>query len=266
MNRVYFGKGKSEIPIVCYSGEDRDLEPGIICGPIIRDVYIIECNTSGYGSVVINGREFPVAPGDCYILLPEDTIIHTASMENPRSGFWCAADGRQMGIAIKNAGITSENPFAPPELFEELTEEIRKITLMRNDTDPGAELRRTGHLYNFLGILMKNNRSVTSDNWLAHAIGYMETHYDEDITVTDIARVAHLERSYFSVRFKAETGITPSAYLASLRVRKACEIMRKTDFSVSEIAETVGLDPRNFSRIFRKETGMTPKEFLKGKK
>ncbi len=263
---VFCGKGNDKIPRVCYSGEDRDLSPGAVCGPIIRDVYIIECNTSGYGSVVVNGREFQVSPGDCYILFPGDTIIHTASFEKPRCGVWCAASGEETGRILKDAGISPENPFAPPELFDELMQEIREITLMRDDTDPGAELRRCGHLYNFLGILMKNNRTAANDEWLTHAIGYMETHYAETITVTDIASAAHLHRTYFSVRFKEKTGMTPHAYLSSLRIRKACELMRKMNCQVSETAELVGLDSVNFSRIFKKETGMTPLRFMKEKK
>ena len=263
---VYVGKTDLITPRVCYSGEDRNLPPGAVYGPIIRDIYIIECNTSGYGSVIVNGREFPVSPGDCYILFPRDTIIHTASFEKPRCGFWCAASGEETGRILKDAGISSENPFAPPELFDELMPEIREITRMHDDTDPGAELRRCGHLYNFLGLLMKNNRTATNDDWLNHATGFMETQYMEDITVSDIAEAAHLHRTYFSVRFKEKTGMTPHAYLSSLRIRKACELMRKTNCQVSEAAELVGLDSVNFSRIFKKETGMTPLRFMKEKK
>ncbi len=259
-------KSKDDMPKVCFSGEDKNLLPGATYGPIIRDIYIIECNTSGYGSVVVNGREFSVSPGDCYILLPGDTVIHTASFEKPRCGVWCGASGKEIGRILKDAGISSENPFAPSELFDALVAEIHAITMMQDDTDPGAELRRTGHLYNFLGILMKNNRTATSDEWLTRAIGYMETQYMEDITVSDIAKAAHLHRTYFSIRFKEKTGMTPHAYLSSLRIRKACELMRKMNYPISETAELVGLDSVNFSRIFKKETGMTPLQFMKEKK
>jgi len=54
----------------CYGGWDRNLEPGVRYGPVIRDTYVIECCTGGFGSAIINGVEFPVQAGDCYILLP----------------------------------------------------------------------------------------------------------------------------------------------------------------------------------------------------
>lgn len=251
--------------VVCYSGFDRDLGPDIVWGPITRDVYIFECNTSGEGSVIINGREFPVAPRDCYILLPGDTVVHTTAAD-PRRGVWFAATGEAVGEALRTAGITSENPYAPRELFDLLTGEATAIANMQDETDTGADFRRLGHLFSFLGILLGASNSARRADWLTQATGYMETHYNEPISVSDLAEAAHLERSYFSVRFREETGLTPHAYLCSLRIRKAQSLMIKTGCSVAEAAEYVGLDARNFSRLFRRELGLTPREFLKKEK
>ena len=248
--------------IICYSGFDRNLPPNLSWGPITRDVYIFECNTSGFGSVIINGREFPVAPGDCYILHPGHTIIHTTASD-PRCGVWFAAKGELIGEILKANGITSDNPYAPAKLFDALTSEAIAIVNMQNDTDPGAELRRTGHLFSFLGILLGASHSAGRADWLTQVTGYMEIHYNEPISVSELSSVAHLERSYFSIRFKEKTGLSPHSYLSALRIRKACELMQRMHCSVAEAAELVGLDSRNFSRIFRREKGMTPTQYFK---
>ena len=255
---------RTDAPVVCFSGVDSDLAPGATCGPITRDIYIIECNTSGFGSVIINGREFPVRPRDCYILLPGDTITHTASLHNPRRGVWIAADGLSVGRALNQAGITSENPYAPPELFDALTAEIKAICDMHDDTDSGAEFRKSGHLYEFLGLLLKSAPAQGSADWLTRVIGHIETYYYEPLSVSELAKTAHLERSYFSVRFKKEMGISPHAYLTATRIRKSCELLRKTNCPIAEAAELVGIDPINFSRIFKRETGLSPKQYIAG--
>lgn len=258
----HIGSHRQETPVYCYCNQDRDLPPGICYGPVIRDVYIIECNTGGYGSVIINGKTFPVRPGDCYILLPGDTVTHTADHKDPRQGVWCAIDGMQVGWALAQAGITSETPYAPSELFTALTEQVDLLVQMRNDTDPGTSLRRLGCIYTFLGILLRTSHQQSKTDWLRRVMGYMDANYYLPICVSDLAREACMERSYFSVQFKRLVGQTPHAYLTALRVRKACTLMDKTSCPTGKAAELVGLDNRNFARLFKKETGMTPRQYL----
>ena len=259
MEQLRFGRTRQETPIVYTCSYDRDLPPGIRFGPILRDIYFIECNTGGYGSVIINDREFPITPGDCYFILPGDTVTYIADQKDPRQGVWCSLDGLQVGWALARAGIRSDQPFAPRELFEPLTAQIDALARMRDQTDPGAQLRRAAHIYTFLGILLSSAASQGHTDWLSRCIGYMESNYYKPITVEELAKEAYLERSYFSVRFKALTGQSPHAYLTSLRVQKAQALMSQTHCSVAKAAELVGLDPRNFARIFKRETGTTPK-------
>lgn len=258
-----FVKEHREEPSVCYSGRDENLRPGVRFGPVIRDIYIVECCTGGFGSVIINGTEFQLKKGDCYFLFPGDTVTHTAAEINPREGVWCAMDGLGIGAVLHKAGITEKTPFAPKEAFEEITDAVKQIVDMRDENDAGADLRRTSLIYSVLGALMRHT-SVSSDKniWVKKAIGVMETNYHENVTVEDIAYEIGLDRSYFSTLFKEQTGKTPHAYLTALRIKKACTLMKQQGISVSEAAQSVGLDPRNFARLFKKETGMTPKEYI----
>lgn len=258
MDQLRIGQSRQEAPVVYTCNYDRDLTPGIRFGPVIRDVYFIECNTAGYGSIIINDREFPVTPGDCYFILPGDTVTYTTHPTDPRQGVWCSVDGLQVGWALAQAGITSENPYAPRALFPRLHAQIEALAQMREQTDPGAQLRRTAYIYTFLGILLTSAHPQGRTDWLSRCIGYMESNYYRPITVEELAKEAYLERSYFSVRFKELTGQSPHAYLTSLRIQKARTLMSQTGCSVAKAAELTGLDPRNFARIFRRETGTTP--------
>ncbi|MBQ4040167.1 MAG: AraC family transcriptional regulator [Oscillospiraceae bacterium] len=251
-------------PTVCHCTRDENLKPGTVYGPVIRDVYIVECCARGFGSIIINGTEFPIKGGDCYFLFPGDAVTHTTAWQDPREGLCCVMDGLQIGELLTKAGISSTSPFAPREAFDEITSTVLKILETKEQNDAGADLRRTSLLYHIFGTLMKYTSTVRDKNvWVKKAIGIMETDYLKELKVEDIAYEVGLERSYFSSLFKACTGKAPHAYLTSLRIKKACALMERQGFSVSQAASAVGLDPRNFSRLFKKETGKTPSEFKK---
>ncbi len=254
-------KGYREEPILYYCGKDKNLKPGARYGPVIRDVYIVECCTKGAGTVIINGKEFPFTKDSCFILFPGDTVIHTTDTVEPRQGVWCAIDGFSLKSIFTQAGISSETPFAPSEAVGEIAEEMNKIYSMRNDSDPGADLRRAGCIYNILGALLRSTRTSNKSSAVQKAIGIMETRYHESLSIEDIASLTGFERSYFSTLFKEKTGMSPHAYLTQLRIKKASTLLKLKGATVCEIATSVGLDPQNFARFFKKETGKTPKQY-----
>ena len=262
MSSIYKYIGR-QTPAVLYCEKEFDLSPGECYGPIIRNVFIIECCTEGYGSVIINGKEFPITPKDCYILFPGDTIIHTADSKNPRKGYWCAIDGLDLGFIFKEAEISSDSPFAPKELFNELCSCLIRMVAEWGKSDGGESLRETALIYEFLGILLKNKKPSAHDDRIERAIGLMETKYHEHLNIQDIAKEVGLERSYFSVLFKEKTTVSPHKYLTSLRIRKACDLIEKEKCSISEAAVATGLDPCNFARIFKREMGKVPLNYFK---
>ena len=266
MSMIYekTNRGNLVEPIVYVSERDENLEPGVRYGPVIRDIYVVECCTGGYGSVIINQVEYPVKQGDCYILLPGDVVVHTADRKEPRRGVWCMIDGPQIGKCMKQAGITARTPFAPPEAFEEIRDFIEQMIGMKGDGDNGANYRKTACVYGILGALLRGV-NVTADKnlWIEKAVGIMEAKYDQDLSVARLADEVGLERSYFSTLFKAGTGMSPHAYLTELRIKKACIWMRYHEYSIGQAAAAVGLDPQNFARLFKQQTGMTPGEYRK---
>lgn len=246
-------------PFLCYCDRDAGIEAGVRYGPVIRDVYIIECFTEGSGSIFINGREFKVSVGSCFFLLPGDTVIHTTSTR--RSGYWCAVDGDAVGEAMRAAGITSESPFAPREIYPDILHVLERMYSMREENDLGVGWRRTACIYEIIGRLLRTGKGSVGHDSVKKAIGLMESCYHTPLTVSEIAYRVGLERSYFSTLFRSEMGTPPHTYLSSLRVRKACVLLRETDMPISAVAEAVGLDVRNFSRIFKAETGVSPRRY-----
>lgn len=90
----------------------------------------------------------------------------------------------------------------------------------------------------------------------------MNQHFQNVITLADVARLANMSEVSFSRFFKQRTGNTFIDSLTEIRLGHASRMLIDTTHSVSEIAYRCGFNNMsNFNRIFRKKKGCTPKEF-----
>ena len=97
-------------------------------------------------------------------------------------------------------------------------------------------------------------------------IAFMKANLHRRVTLADLAKVVHLSPGYFIHLFKAETGVSPIAYLLRLRIERASQLLVTTFLSVKEIIAEVGYNSKSdFSLHFRKHFGMTPTEYRKQK-
>lgn len=94
---------------------------------------------------------------------------------------------------------------------------------------------------------------------IAKLRAFIESRIDGGISLGELAAVARLSASYFSVAFKASFGLPPHAYVMERRIEHAKEQMLNTDLPLCEIALNCGLaDQAHLSRIFKRMTGSTP--------
>lgn len=93
---------------------------------------------------------------------------------------------------------------------------------------------------------------------------YVKHHYDQDMTLAEIADSLYVHRNYLSHLFKRVTGETFVAYLNKFRIEKAKELMRDRHYLISEISGMVGFqNPTYFSQVFKSITGKSPSEYYK---
>ena len=84
----------------------------------------------------------------------------------------------------------------------------------------------------------------------------------QDATLVRCAKRVGLSPSYLSRIYKDHSGRSFSDRLTELRMRKACELLKKPDCRTYDVAWDVGYDnPKNFSRAFKAYMGMTPTEY-----
>lgn len=97
---------------------------------------------------------------------------------------------------------------------------------------------------------------------LSETMSYIERHWQEEISLPDLARKASMSPSTLYRMFVKTTGKSPGSYVISLRLNKASELLTSTTEPVSEIAVRAGFSDSNyFSRLFKRHTGMTPRQY-----
>ena len=102
-------------------------------------------------------------------------------------------------------------------------------------------------------------RQPENNNDIAAAAAYIQLHYYEPLSVTEVAQQSHLSKYYFIRLFRQSFGCTPYQFVIQKRLEEAKRLLHNADLTVEEIAYHVGYgNPGNLIRDFRKNTGMTP--------
>jgi len=94
-----------------------------------------------------------------------------------------------------------------------------------------------------------------------HCIDYIKNHFDEEITLTEMAQLSAVSKTCFCSIFTAITGTSFKEYLNRYRIERAAELI-----SAGEKVSIAGCfcgysDFSTFYRNFKKYTGMSPSEF-----
>lgn len=91
---------------------------------------------------------------------------------------------------------------------------------------------------------------------------YIEEHFDEDITLADLAEVSLFSPWYSYRLFKQYTDLTPSDYIRKMRLSKSAMILKNKEYRVVDIAYDIGFGSVDgYQRAFYREFGCNPGEY-----
>ena len=98
---------------------------------------------------------------------------------------------------------------------------------------------------------------------VARARRYIEENYGEEIRLSTLAEEARLSPFYFIRAFRAETGLPPHAYLASVRVREAQRLLL-AGRGLAEVAYETGFSSQShFTSTFKGIIGVPPGSYAR---
>jgi len=114
-------------------------------------------------------------------------------------------------------------------------------------------------------VYYRAEKCLNAANWydpIRKAIVFLNEHYAENVTVEKLAAIAHYSVAQFRKRFSELAQMSPSRYIALVRVNVARTLLSTTDRRIADIATDIGFfDHSHFIRTFRSLTGQTPNRY-----
>lgn len=91
---------------------------------------------------------------------------------------------------------------------------------------------------------------------------FIDKHYKEDISLSDLADTFYLSKEHLSRLFKKETGQNLFSYIMDLKLEEAKRLLIETNRTLDDIAFSLGFSNGNyFSKVFKKNIGVSPSSY-----
>ncbi|MBP5384689.1 MAG: helix-turn-helix transcriptional regulator, partial [Lachnospiraceae bacterium] len=155
---------------------------------------------------------------------------------------------------VVEAGVPLETAYAISDLYIQRADSLGTVQEIRNLV---KELYAT-----YVGEVNKARQENQYSKPVMRCLNYMESHFNEKITVSELAGHVGLNPRYLSTIFKKEKGMTITEYLTSMRIEVACSLLARTEYTYAQIAYSLAFcSQSHFCGVFRQKTGYTPHQY-----
>ncbi len=237
------------------------------CSRATEVTVLIYC-VKGGGWCKVGGVLHPVHAGDLMVLPPGLAHAYGTHGSCPWTIHWAHVRGSRLSEYLHEMGVNPRCPILP--LGEDLqvvglfNEVVRDLVLGDRLYGIYHASHTLMHLMSVL-VLHSRRRSVCPAprvQKVARSIVYLSEHLHEQLRISELATLAGISPSHFSVLFRQQTGCSPKAYQHLLRMHRAVELLAEEDLTVKEIANRLGYrDAFYFSRSFKAFNGVAPHHF-----
>ena len=227
------------------------------------------------GTFMIQDREYPIRPGDVFIVNGNDIhqpVLRTALNQGAIATYFSCrifADANESGEWLNPFILASRmgaNRIKADRRLRQLIQELHQ-------TVAGAkgswQLASRGILMHILSLIAcdfirrfdrtDQSASLRGAHRFGRVIAYINDHLHEPISAANLYRLAGLSHSQFSVRFRSTFGLGVAAYIQAQRISRAKRLLKSTSMAITQIALSTGFSSSSFfNRVFKKHVGTTP--------
>ena len=243
-------------------------EPLHSYGPHARNHYLFHYVISGKGKLFANEQVYEITGGHGFLIVPGQITTYRADEQEPWEYTWIEFDGLRAQESLRLAGISGAEPIYT-SANQEAGDKLRQQMLYIVNNGNANPLHLIGHGFLFLSQLVESSAYHSNQNvrrlrdfYIKEALSYIESNFQRDITIEEIAAFCGLNRSYFGKVFRETMGESPQAFLLHYRMGRAAQLLKETRLSIGEIAQQVSYDNQlHFSRAFKNVHGVSPREY-----
>jgi YesN/AraC family two-component response regulator len=103
---------------------------------------------------------------------------------------------------------------------------------------------------------------ATSNHTISMIKEYINEHFHQNLTLEELADLAHFSPSYLSRLFHSTTGLTLKTYITLKRLENAEYLLKNSSLNIHEIAFNCGFpNVSHFNRVFKAHTNLSPMEY-----
>lgn len=250
-----------------YFGFERCL-PSHSYGPHMRNDYVIHVVIDGKGVLDHGAKRWQIQKGQMFILYPGEVNTYCADNEEPWYYCWIGFHGKSASKIVEQIGFTKSSPVLTFDNIEEAEKIIVKMLSIRDIELSGRLKRNAGMMMLFSEMVAENARESGMDSnqsmitYAEYAVRYINNHFFEKIRIQDLADKIGISRSYLVKLMKQETGMSPQEFLIETRMRRASDLLTRSNDPVRNVAAECGYDDAlAFSKVFKARFGQNPSEY-----
>lgn len=216
---------------------------------------------SGSGSFLIEGKNFPIYKDELIIINPNVEHTEVSLDDSPLEYITLGIEDFQFSFSHQSSYMALKDKSVTKNLgiyFSAILKEVE-------NRSPGYELICQNFLEILTLLLMRQTNSAfelipveNTTRECSRIKRYIDSHYQDDITLDSLAKMAHLNKYYFVHAFTKFYGQSPIQYLTARRLKTSRDLLETSDYTISEIAQLSGFSSSSyFAQCFRKNCGMT---------
>ncbi|MBQ8658595.1 MAG: AraC family transcriptional regulator [Clostridia bacterium] len=241
-------------------------------GPFKRDCFLLHFIVAGRGLYRVRGKEFPLSPGDCFLVIPDEDTYYEADPNDPYEFYWIGFRGVNAKSLLEGLGFYENDNFVyhtSEQEYEILHRYMRSMMPIEpcNEVDEKTYTYNLGCLYMILSLLMPRNKMVygvvahVEKSIWSEVSEFIAFNYNSPITIESIARKFNFHRTTLYKLFRRYAGTSPREYILNYRLEKALHLVKTTSYSYKSISLECGFsDPTYFYKAFKKKFKRTPQQ------